>query len=132
METYIRAASLHEVNVTVDKLRAAAEGCAASLGSRVQVDVEKGYSPFMADRRLHTLVEETANDMGVLFTDEDFASASSDVGDISMIKPTIMLGLPGSNGKFHNPGFAVTDPETAYGFSSEFLAEYLRRLASLS
>ena len=60
--------------------------------------------------------------------DEEFSAASSDVGDISLIRPTVILGLPGSNGKFHNPEFRVIDPGTAYGFSSEYLALYLRKL----
>ncbi|MBI9101175.1 MAG: M20/M25/M40 family metallo-hydrolase [Spirochaetales bacterium] len=128
VETYVRAASLEEVNTTVDKLRAAAEGCASSLGCTVEIQTEAGYLPFKADLNLHELARKTAKKMGVDFTEEDFSAASSDVGDISAIKPTIMLGLPGANGMFHNPGFRITDREIAYRFSSEYTAEYLENI----
>ncbi len=131
VETYVRAASAQDVNTTVDKLRRAAEGCSQALGSRVTISAEPGYSPFKADKHLHTLVAKTADRMGVLFKEEEFSAASSDVGDISLIKPTIMLGLPGANGMFHNPDFRVVDPETAYQFSSEFTAEYLKDVGKL-
>jgi hypothetical protein len=39
-----------------------------------------------------------------------------------------MLGLPGNNGKFHNPEFAVTDPEGAFEFPGRFIAAYLKKL----
>ena len=44
------------------------------------------------------------------------------------MKPTVMLGLPGVNGKFHNPDFRVTDEEGAFVFPSEFLVKYIRKV----
>lgn len=69
--------------------------------------------------------------MGIPFTEEEFSSASSDVGDISQYKPTIMFGMPGCNGKFHNPDFRITDPETAFALPGRYLARYLKNLVTL-
>ncbi len=67
------------------------------------------------------------SEMDVEFIEEQYSSASSDVGNISQMKPTVMPGLPGVNGKFHNPDFRVTDEEAAYVFPSEFLTGYIRK-----
>ena len=132
VETFVRSISPGGVNDTVDKLRNAALGCAQALGSRVEITVVPGYAPFEANGFLHELARKTCEETGVTFTEETFSAASSDVGDISQYKPTIMLGLPGNNGKFHNPGFAVTDDEGAYEFPGRFVAAYLKKLARSS
>lgn len=75
------------------------------------------------------LIKETADDLNIEFIEEQYSSASSDVGNISQIKPTVMLGLPGVNGKFHNPDFRVTNETAAYVFPSQFLVEYIRKVA---
>lgn len=130
VETYVRAADTETIDKTVNKLQNAAKGCARAIGARVEIEQLPGYAPFNADMILHTLLKETAEENSIPFIDESYGSASSDVGDISMIKPTIMLGLPGVNGKFHNPDFRVTDEKAAYVFPSEFLVKYLKKLCS--
>lgn len=127
-ETYVRAASSEEVENWVEKLATAAEGCAKAVGARVEVDVQPGYAPFEAAPQLHTLAGRVAEREGVLFTEEEYSSASSDVGDISQCTPTIMLGLPGSNGKFHSPDFQILDPDTAFRFPGKYIASYLLEL----
>jgi len=128
VETYVRAADNKTIDKTVKKLQNAAEGCAQAIGARVEIEQLPGYAPFKADSGLHSLLRETAEENGITFIDEAYGSASSDVGNISQLKPTIMLGLPGVNGKFHNPEFQVTDEKAAYVFPSDFLTKYLKKL----
>lgn len=129
VETYVRGADTDSVKKVVKQLSNAAEGCAKAIGADVEISIQKGYEPFKADLNLHNLIKETAVDLGIEFIEEQYSSASSDVGNISQIKPTIMLGLPGVNGKFHNPGFKITDEEAAYVFPSQFLRSYLAKVA---
>ncbi len=129
VETYVRGADIEAVGKVVEQLSNAAEGCARAIGAEVEITITQGYKPFIADLTLHKLIKQTADNMNVEFIEEQYSSASSDVGDISQIKPTVMLGLPGVNGKFHNPDFRVTDEEAAYIFPSQFLFEYLKRVA---
>ena len=128
VETYVRAASPGSIEETRGKLRAAAEGCAKALGVECTVETSDGYAPFEADPRLHSLARSIAGEHGVLFIEEPFSAASSDMGDVSRVKPSIIIGLPGTNGLFHNPAFRVTDEEAAYVFSSRFVADYLEAL----
>ena len=125
VETYVRASAFEAVEETASKLEAAAAGCAGALDVTCSVSRSAGYAPFGADPRLHNLARSKSEALGVYFVEEDFSSASSDMGDVSLVKPSIIIGLPGSNGLFHNPGFRILDEEDAYVFSSEFLADYL-------
>ena len=128
METYVRGADNEAVATTVLKLRSAAEGCAKAIGAGVEITVEPGYKSFKADLQLHSLLRETAEEEGIPFIEEEYSSASSDVGNISQLKPTIMLGLPGANGKFHNPDFRIVDEEAAYVFPARFMVKYLEKI----
>lgn len=129
VETYVRAADLQSVDKVVKQLENAAQGCASAIGAGVEITLQEGYKPFKANLKLHNLIKETADELDIEFIEELYSSASSDVGNISQIKPTVMLGLPGVNGKFHNPDFKVIDEKAAYVFPSEFLLNYLRKVA---
>jgi metal-dependent amidase/aminoacylase/carboxypeptidase family protein len=130
VETYARAVDPETIAETVAELEAAARGCAAALGVGVESERLPGYAPFAADPQLHRLTRETAQELHASFLEEDFSAASSDMGDVSLQKPSVIVGLPGSNGRFHSPEFAVTDEEAAYRFPSEFLSRYLGRVLS--
>ena len=130
VETYGRGVTADAVRGTTDKLAAAARGCGTALGIDVNVTVTPGYRPFHVDPALHGLVRSTAEEMGLRFVQEDFSAASSDMGDISELVPSVIIGLPGSNGMFHNRGFSVIDETAGYLLSSRFTARYLEKLAA--
>lgn len=127
-ETYVRAATPAAVARTCSALREAAEGCARALEVQTNVHQRRGYAPFLADDRLHAAAEQCAAALGIRFKDEQFGAASSDVGDISQVMPTVMIGLPGTNARFHHPDFAVVDESLAYEFPSTFLVPYLQTI----
>jgi len=97
---------------------------------RVTAERIQGYAPFHADLRLHALLEAAAEARGIQFVEEPFSAASSDMGDVSRLKPSIIIGLPGTNGRLHESEFRVTDEQAAYVFPAELLADFLRRLAA--
>jgi amidohydrolase len=132
VESYVRAVDVQTVLEVADKLCAAAQGCAKAIGLEVETQRIPGYAPFTVDRQLHDLLGSTAREEGVEFVEEEFSSASSDMGDVSQIKPSIIVGLPGTNGRFHSPEFRVVDEQAAYVFPSEFLCRYLGRIAALA
>ena len=129
VESYVRAVDGQTVREVGDKLCRAAQGCAQAIGLEVETERIPGYAPFAADRQLHDLLRCTAQEEGVGFVEEEFSAASSDMGDVSQIEPSIIVGLPGTNGSFHSPEFRVVDEQAAYVFPSEFLSRYLERIA---
>jgi amidohydrolase len=128
VETYVRAVDPQTVEATARRLQAAAAGCAAAIGVEVGAERLHGYAPFRADPRLHALLRECVEARAWSFVEEPFSAASSDMGDVSQLKPAIIIGLPGTNGLLHEAGFRVTDEREAYVHSGELLADYLQRL----
>jgi metal-dependent amidase/aminoacylase/carboxypeptidase family protein len=131
VESYVRAVDPPAIGDIVEKLCGAAEGCAKAMGLNVEIERIPGYAPFAADRVLHDLLHSTAAVEEVEFVEEEFSAASSDVGDVSQIKPAVIVGLPGTNGRFHSPEFRVMNEQGAYVFPAEFLSRYLSRVAEL-
>jgi amidohydrolase len=127
VETYVRAVDSETIDDTVDRLQRAAAGCARALGVALEQERLPGYAPFRAAPELHRLVAATARELDVDFVEEAFSAASSDVGDVSQVKPCVMVGLPGSNGRFHSPEFRIEDEEAAYVFPARFLSRFLER-----
>jgi metal-dependent amidase/aminoacylase/carboxypeptidase family protein len=125
VETYVRAVDPGAIAETAGKLAEAAAGCARALGVAVEHERLPGYAPFRVAPHLHHLVADVARELGAGFVDEGFSAASSDVGDVSQLKPCVMVGLPGSNGRFHSPEFRIDDDEAAYVFPAEFLSRFL-------
>jgi amidohydrolase len=128
VETYVRAVDPETVEDTARRLEAAATGCGAAIGVEVRIERLHGYAPFRADPRLHALLRECVEARALSFVEEPFSAASSDMGDVSQLKPAVIIGLPGTNGLLHEAGFRVTDEREAYVGSAELLADYLRRL----
>jgi amidohydrolase len=128
VETYVRAVDPPTVEQTCGRLNAAAAGCAAAIGVEVRTERVRGYAPFRVDPRLHALLRATAEARGLAFVEEPFSAASSDMGDVSQLKPSIIVGLPGTNGLLHQREFRVTDEQQAYVLPAELLADYLQRL----
>ncbi len=128
VETYVRAVDVDTIEKVAGRLSEAAEGCARALGAEVTVKRSNGYAPFKADLKLHEQAGKIAAKLGLEFVEEDFSAASTDMGDVSRIKPSVIIGFPGSNGLFHNPDFRIIDEEAAYVLPAEFLFSYIRDL----
>jgi len=128
VETYARGVDLETVEETVRRLSAAAAGCATALGIDVKTERVRGYAPFHVDSGLHDALRKSAGDRGIEFIEDRFSAASSDMGDVSRLVPSIIVGLPGTNGLLHQSGFKVTDEESAYVFGAELLAGLIQRL----
>jgi amidohydrolase len=123
VETYARAADAPAVQEIVQRLTAAAAGCANALGVEFETRMLRGYAPFRVDPALHHALRRTAQRMGIEFIEDGFSAASSDMGDLSVLLPSIIVGLPGTNGRLHQPEFRVIDETAAYVFPGEVLAE---------
>lgn len=129
VETYVRGGTPEAIALTTAKLKAAAEGCARAIGASVDIEMIPGYAPFSVDETMHESLRSLVEEMGEAFIDEEYGAASSDMGDVSQAVASVMLGLPGSNGMFHNPGFRIVDEEAAFILPSRIVAGYLEVLA---
>jgi len=128
VETYARAADVETVDDTVERLTLAAEGCARAIGVGIATVRVRGYAPFRVDPLLHDALRGVAEAAGAGFEEDAFSAASSDMGDLSRVVPSIIVGLPGSNGRLHETDFAVTDAVAAYDDSADLVAALVVRV----
>jgi amidohydrolase len=129
VETYARGVDVPAIEETVRRLSAAAGGCAAALGIELDTERIRGYAPFHVDPDLHEALRSMTAREGIDFVEDRFSAASSDMGDVSQVVPSIIVGLPGTNGLLHQTGFRVTDELAAYVFGSEVVAGLLEKLS---
>jgi metal-dependent amidase/aminoacylase/carboxypeptidase family protein len=130
VETYARAADVPAIEETIRRLTAAAAGCASAIGVESMVQRLRGYAPFHVDSGLHEELRQTARRLGIAFLEDRFSAASSDMGDLSLLLPSIIVGLPGTNGHLHQSDFRVIDETAAYIFPGEVLAELVKGILS--
>lgn len=130
VETYARGVDMQTIEETARRLTAAATGCAAALGIDVETEHIRGYAPFHVDPGLHDALRKCASDLGIDFIEDKFSAASSDMGDVSRLVPSIIVGLPGTNGLLHQSDFKVNDEQSAYVFGAELVAGLIQRLSA--
>ncbi len=129
VETYVRAVEPSTIAEISDRLQAAATGTASALGVHAAVERVPGYAPFRADPALRQSLRDVASARGMRFVDDGFSAASSDMGDVSAQVPSVIVGLPGTNGLLHNPDFRVTDEHAAYVVPASVVADLARAAA---
>ena len=130
VETYARAADVPAIEETIRRLTAASTGCAGAIGVELAVQRLRGYAPFHVDPGLHEELRQTARRLGIAFLEDTFSAASSDMGDLSLLLPSIIVGLPGTNGHLHQSDFRIVDETPAYVFPGEVLAELVTGILS--
>lgn len=116
MESYVRGKTIEAIKSVNDKVNRAFKGSAYALGAEVEIDDVPGYLPLNQNKLLSDLFLENAKS---IYPDYEIirnklGGASSDVGDVSMLIPTIQSGMGGFSGGFHSKGLMVTDKNRAY------------------
>jgi amidohydrolase len=128
VETYARAVDSRTIDETAGRLIVASQGCAASLGVEAAAERVPGYAPFRVDPGLHESLAGLCKERSLPFEEEAFSAASSDMGDVSRITASIIVGLPGTNGLMHSPDFRVVDEEAAYVLPGTILRDLAARI----
>lgn len=117
IESYVRANNFEAIKETSDKMNRALIGGALSLGTHIEIDDMHGYSPLLNDDNMITLSKNAANAM---FPDREFncdyttiGTGSTDMGDVSMLIPSVHPYMPGAKGVSHSNHYIIEDPEMA-------------------
>lgn len=100
------------------------QGAALAFGGAVAVDTLPGYMPFKGCPDLERLHGENLAriDPAATFTNFGHRASSTDMGDVSMIIPSLNAYVGGFAGTAHGSDFRVVDPERAYVRSGKLLA----------
>ncbi len=126
IETYVRAANtdaLREANLKVDR---ALQAGAMAVGARARIETVPGYLPSSYHPALSTLFRDNGSALvgqdGFSGPESTIEGASSDIGDVCQLLPTLMAYSRGWEGYAHSPGYLVKDADAAYILPAKALA----------
>jgi amidohydrolase len=111
MEMFIRAATVDAMIDAEKKVDRALRAGAMAIGATVEISTSPGYLPSKFDPALCDLYDESVAEL----LGEDAVgrmphrTSSTDMGDISMIMPTMQSYAGGASGRTHSDEFEITD-----------------------
>jgi len=124
LECQVRAANLPALQRASSEVDDAIKGAALMVGAEVDIENITGYQPFNLDKALGGVFEGVALE----FMEKDAIrhdvsmTGSSDIGDVSLLIPTIQPMVGGFNGQLHAKEFGTADDYTAYVLPAKLMA----------
>lgn len=132
LEMYIRAKTVEAIFETNRKVNRALRAGALAVNCDLEIQDMPGYFPLHQDKNLTELVKKHILDY---MEPEKIAQgthgfASGDMGDISMMWPTVEIGIAGFSGSIHGIDFKTSDEEQAYCVPAHYFADTVIDLLS--
>lgn len=120
----VRGGSPEAIQDASDKVDRCVEAAAIAFGGETEVHNIFGFMPLIAYDSLDDL--QLANvafvSPGTPCTRGVYRPSSTDMGDVSMIRPSLHLYFNGFTGTAHTDSFLATDPQAAYVNAAKYLA----------
>ena len=116
IESYVRAKDYDAMKRSNEKVNRAFVGAALSIGANVEIIDAPGYAPLKNDENMIKVAESAAK---AAYPDLEFkinqqyGTGSTDMGDISLIFPTVHPYAPGARGASHGSDYVIESPELA-------------------
>lgn len=132
LEMYVRAKTVDAIFETNEKVERAIKAGAYAIGCDVEIQDTPGYFPLHQDENLTELVKEHI----LKYMEPEWIAqgthgfASGDMGDISMMWPTVEIGIAGFKGTMHGVDFKTADYEQAYKVPAHYFADTVIDLLS--
>lgn len=113
MEMFIRAASIDAIKDAGMKVDQALRAGAMAIGASVEISTSPGYMPSQLDPALNDLYDENVLELsGDLEVGRmPHRTSSTDMGDVSVLMPTMQSYAGGASGRTHSNEFEITDWE---------------------
>ncbi|MCI7656644.1 amidohydrolase [Anaerotignum sp.] len=130
MDMYVRAKTVDAIFETNAKVERALKAGAYAIGCDLEIQDTPGYFPLHQDPNLTDLMREH---ILKYMEPEKIAQgthgyASGDMGDISMMWPTVEIGVAGFSGTMHGVDFKTADEEQAYKVPAHYFADAIMDL----
>ncbi len=124
LECQVRSSNLDALKKVSGDVDAAINGAAMMVGASAEIETIVGYQPFNQSAELGKVFEASSLEFmgsesikrGVSMT------GSSDIGDLSLLLPTIQPMVGGFNGQLHAKEFGTADDYTAYVLPAKIMA----------
>ena len=130
MESYIRGASLKAIQDANRKVNRALAASAAAMGANVEISDRPGYSPRLHDKGMMELTREAMEETleAVKYEETGWGTGCSDLGDVSMVIPSVHPYIGGATGTGHGADYFITDVYTATVDSARVQASMVVKL----
>ncbi|MBM7870971.1 amidohydrolase [Clostridium pascui] len=124
METYVRANSVDAITVTNEKVDRALLGGGFAMGAQTIIETIPGHMPLKASLPLNSIFKENAQKLlpEDRIIDAGHFAASTDMGDISNLIPSIHPFIGGVSGALHTKDFKVEDFNAAVILPAKLMA----------
>lgn len=111
METFVRAKTMEAIEKTNQKVDRALKAGGDAIGAQTIIKTTPGYLPLSCSKELNELFVQNAKfaKPDVMVSAGGHFSASTDMGDLSHIMPTIHPFVGGVDGALHGRDFVVVD-----------------------
>ena len=125
LEMYIRARSVDAIFETNAKVNRALRAGALAINCDLEIQDMPGYFPLHQDQNLTELVKTHIKDYmpADMIAQGTHGFACGDMGDISMMWPTVEIGIAGFSGTLHGKDFKTSDPEQAFKVPAHYFAD---------
>ena len=132
LEMYVRAKTVEAIFETNAKVNRALRASALAIGCDLEIQDMPGYFPLHQDENLTDLVKKHILDYmePEMIAQGTHGFASGDMGDISLMWPTVEIGVAGFSGSIHGKDFKTSDPEQAYCVPARYFADTVEELLS--
>ena len=130
MESYVRGANVEQIANANHKVNRAIAASAAALGATVILEDIPGYMPGINDPGMIALTNDAMTDVGLQMVQNftGWSTGCTDMGDMSVIMPTVHPYIGGVKGNAHGEDYYIVDPETACVGSAKAQLQMLRLL----
>ena len=133
IESYVRAKDYDAMSRSNFKVNRAFTGAALSIGANVEIIDAPGYAPLINDKNMIELAKAAAE---IAYPGKTFGvgqrigTGSTDMGDISLLFPSIHPYAPGAIGTSHGDNYYIADPDLACVKCAEWQINMLAMLLS--
>lgn len=133
IECFVRAKTYDAMLRSNQKVNRALIGAALSMGANVEILDAPGYAPLHNDPNMIEIAAKAAH---VAYPDQTltqhdgYSTGSTDMGDLSLLFPSVHPYAPGSTGSLHGSDYQVANPKLACIQCAEWQLEMLRLLLS--
>ena len=130
MEMYIRGKTVEAIRSTERKVDRALRGAALAINCDLEIQNTPGYLPLKQDPALTELVRSQI----LRYMPESriaegtHGTASGDMGDLSMLFPTVEIGISGFKGRIHGRDFGTENEREAYQIPAHYFVDAVMRL----
>ncbi len=125
METFVRGRTLEAIEDADAKVDRCLRAGAMAVGAEVKITTIPGYSPLVNHPGLLEIYRENCLPLigGEKFwTDGGHRTGSTDMGDMSLIMPTLQPYMGGVTGTAHGSDYTISNPEALYLVPAKALA----------